>query len=188
MDDDTRSPRPPSEADDDRPPLRESRARSTSHPDPAITLIVIDDHALVTPRVRDAMRDLAARALARAGATGEIRVKLVNDDEMTRAHTRSHNDPTTTDVITYDLRDDESDPLDTDLIVCADEARRRAEELGHPLEHELTLYCIHGALHCMGYDDQTQQDHARMHAREDELLSAIGLPPIYATRAKGAPS
>lgn len=188
MDDDSRSPTPPSEADDDRPPLRESRARSTSQHSPTIDLIVIDPDALVAPATRDAIREDTARALRLGGARGEIRVKLVRDDEMIRAHEQSHNDPTTTDVITYDLRDTPGDPLDTDLIVCVDEARRRAQELDHPIEHELTLYCVHGALHCMGYDDRSDDDHTRMHAREDELLSAIGLGPVFAKRSKGAPS
>jgi probable rRNA maturation factor len=188
MDDDSRSPRPPSEADDDRPSKRDTRAGSQSDPHTTIDLLVIDPDALVTDDARRTIRDLTTRALTHHGAHGEIRVKLVRDPDMIRAHERSHNDPSTTDVITYDLRDSDTDPLDTDLIVCVDEAKRRSDELGHPIEHELTLYCVHGALHCLGYNDLDPESHTRMHAREDELLSKIGLGPIYAKRANGAPS
>jgi len=188
MDDDSRSPTPREEADEDRPPSRDVRARSQSESTSTIDVIVLDPRALVTDHTRATLRDLTIRALTHARARGEVRIKLVDDDEMVRAHARSHDDPTTTDVITYDLRDDDTDPLDTDLIVCADEARRRARELDHPIEHELTLYAIHGALHCLGYDDTDETSRERIHAREDELLGAIGIGPVYAKRENGAPS
>ena len=185
MTDDNRSSTSPNETDDDRPPSRESRAGSQFDSASTIDVCVLDPRALVCARVRGAMQSLTARSLTHAGATGEIRIRLVDDPEMVRAHQQSHNDPSTTDVITYDLRERAEGPLDTDLTICVDEARRRSDDLDHPIEHELTLYAVHGALHCMGYDDQDPQDRARMHAREDELLSAIGIGPVYASREGG---
>jgi probable rRNA maturation factor len=92
--------------------------------------------------------------------------------------------PTTTDVLTFDLRDDLSDTREgsavmLDTVVCADEAGRRAAELGHSVDHELLLYCVHSLLHVQGYDDGTRAAAARMHAREDGLLQALGVGAIY---------
>ncbi len=113
-------------------------------------------------------------------AGGELRIELVDDAAMTAAHAQWKNDPTTTDVLTFDLRTSEDEPLDTDLMVCVDEARRQAEARGIALEHEVLLYIIHGLLHCLGHDDQHADDALAMHAREDELLAAVGVGHVFA--------
>jgi probable rRNA maturation factor len=105
-------------------------------------------------------------------------------------------DTRTTDVLTFDLRDRkpprdrEGVALELETVVCIDEARRRAAELNHPVRHELLLYCVHSLLHVQGYDDKSPAAARRMHAREDELLRAIGVGPVYsggrAVRARPA--
>lgn len=119
-----------------------------------------------------------------------ISVLIVDDARMIDFHARHSSDPTTTDVLTFDLRDDASLPIDADIVVCADEAARRAVEFGHSIERELLLYCVHGLLHCAGFDDHADGDWRRMHAREDELLEAIGVgatfsPPPSAGGGRG---
>lgn len=129
------------------------------------------------------------RACAHLGATGEVRLALVDDDEMAREHARTLGDPTTTDVITFDLADGASAAtreLDADLLLCVDEARRRGAERGHAPERELLLYALHGVLHCLGEDDTDEASHARMHAREDEVLEAIGVGATYRAGGGGA--
>lgn len=135
------------------------------------------------------VRDLLARAAAELGATGEARLRVVGDDEMARAHERYAGVPGTTDVLTFDLRDaglgDAGSPhagrgpLDVDVLVCLDEAERRAAELGHEAWREVLLYGVHALLHCLGHDDHDEADAARMHAEEDRVLRAIGVGPVY---------
>lgn len=125
---------------------------------------------------------LSERLLGEAGrgvcAGGMVRVRLVGDDEMSRAHERFCGVRGTTDVITFDLADGDSAhgaALDVDLIVCVDEARRQAERRNHSIETELALYTLHGVLHALGYDDRDKVSYQRMHAREDEVFRALGL-------------
>lgn len=127
------------------------------------------------------LREMSCRAMEElgVGARGEVRVRVVRDDEMAKAHLRYKKVEGTTDVLTFDL----SPPggaLDADILVCVDEARRQAEARGHTPERELLLYIVHGVLHCMGYDDATPEEAAAMHAREDEVLTAIGVGATYA--------
>jgi len=104
---------------------------------------------------------------------------------MKRLHVDSLGISTTTDVLTFDLRDNpqkkdaEGAPVELDTVICVDEARRRAAEFHHPLQHELLLYCLHSLLHVQGYNDTTRAQSDRMHAREDELLTAIGVGPVF---------
>ena len=83
-------------------------------------------------------------------------------------------------MLTFDLRDDADADLEGDVALCVDEAARRAAERGHPVRDEVLLYAVHGLLHLLGEDDHTPADYARMHAREDALLTAIGVGPRFA--------
>ena len=107
-----------------------------------------------------------------------ISVAIVDDRTMSSLHAAYLNDPATTDVLTFPLSGPD-EPLEVDIAICLDEARRRAAERGHSVETELLLYVIHGLLHCTGYDDQTPTDADRMHREEDRLLGEIGLGPVY---------
>jgi probable rRNA maturation factor len=69
--------------------------------------------------------------------------------------------------------------VEGEVYICLDEARRRAEAMEHSVFNELLLYATHGLLHLIGYDDHDAADHRRMHAREDELLTAIGVGAIF---------
>ena len=110
--------------------------------------------------------------------TRRVTVRIVDDAEMIDLHRRFHDDPTTTDVLTFDSSE-EHGPIDVDIAVCLDEARRNATERGHDVVRELLLYIVHGLLHCCGYDDHDVREHARMHAEEDRILTAIGVGPVY---------
>lgn len=174
-----------------RPTLRTGRAICAADSRPAIARADwADPDALLAPAdLARLHRDLAA-ALAHLSAAGEVRIRLVNDAAMADAHQRYSGIAGTTDVLTFDLRDppapdasapDAAAPLDVDLLICVDEARRQAAARGHPLTHELLLYALHGVLHCLGHDDHDDDAFARMHALEDQVLQAIGVGPVFAS-------
>jgi probable rRNA maturation factor len=66
-----------------------------------------------------------------------------------------------------------------EVVLCVDEAARQAAEQGHTVAEELLLYAVHGLLHLCGYDDRTPADFAVMHAREDEILTHIGVGRLF---------
>lgn len=128
-----------------------------------------------------------AEALRLTGVTsGSLSVTLIDDETMSRLHGEHCDDPTTTDVLTFDLSDiqgDASDPfthIDGDLVICRNEAQRQASERGHDARAELLLYAVHGLMHLLGEDDRDEADYQRMHRREDELLTQLGLGPLFA--------
>lgn len=123
------------------------------------------DRAWLVERLR------AAAALIDA-TFAELRVRVVDDREMSRLHERSLGDATTTDVLTWSS--DGADGAEIDVAVCADEAQRRAAELGHSFRDELLLYAVHGLLHGVGHDDATPEAFRRMHAEEGRILLALG--------------
>ena len=117
----------------------------------------------------------------------QISVALVDDRHITRLNETHLNRQGPTDVLAYDLRDpgdDDSRPspntkIEGEIVVSLDTAAREAEKRGHNVEMELALYLVHGTLHLLGHDDQTEEDAARMHALEDEILVSLKLGPVY---------
>jgi len=94
-------------------------------------------------------------------------------------HKRHLGKSSTTDVLTFDLRSDPDDPLEADLVICLDQAKRQAALRGHSTDKEVLLYAVHGLLHLIGHDDHQEKSARKMHRREDELLIKAGFGPIY---------
>lgn len=126
---------------------------------------------------------LEARLMRVAGVLGVdrgvVNIVVVDDAQMALLHRQHLQEDQTTDVLTFDLRDNDQDDIQGDLVICMDEAVRQAALRGHKTRLEVLLYAVHGLLHLLGYDDDSPQDAQAMHDREDQLLVAIGYGPVY---------
>jgi probable rRNA maturation factor len=71
-----------------------------------------------------------------------------------------------------------------EVVICVPYARRMAKERKMPADREVLLYAIHGMLHLLGYDDRTARSYRTMHGTEDELLTELGLGPVFAPAKK----
>ncbi len=61
------------------------------------------------------------------------------------------------------------------VVINKERAREQAEEYGHSFERELFYLAVHGVLHCLGYDHETEEERAEMRAKEEEVLRKMGL-------------
>ncbi len=146
-----------------------------------LTVRVVIDTPDTQPPLTGWLPEQVVAAMDAAGlAAGTLDLRVVDDAAMGQMHDVFHGDPSPTDVLTFDLRDVPEDTLEGDVALCVDEAARRAAERGHAVRDEVLLYAVHGLLHLLGEDDHTPADYARMHAREDALLTAIGVGPRFA--------
>jgi len=154
--------------------------------EPPLSLQLSDPKELLDAAALAWVGRVGREAIGWIAERGEARARLVDDEEMARVHGRWLDDPTTTDVLTFDLGGEGSGaPLDVDLYVCVDEARREAARGGRPVEHEVLLYILHGVLHCLGHDDRDPEAARAMHAKEDEILEAVGVGAVYASGVGG---
>lgn len=101
----------------------------------------------------------------------EVDVAVVNSREIALLNRKYLNHAGDTDVLSFDLSDTPGDGIYAQIIVCGDVADRQAKLRGLTFQEELLLYVVHGLLHVMGYDDLAVRAAAKMHARQDELLS-----------------
>jgi probable rRNA maturation factor len=65
-------------------------------------------------------------------------------------------------------------PVLGDVVISVDTAQRQARARGVGTEHELALLAVHGILHLVGYEDDTDEGAARMRAREQDILGQGG--------------
>jgi probable rRNA maturation factor len=166
------------ESDTDKPPSPAGHGQ--------LSIEVLDSTRRLPAGQAAWLRDHLERALESMESSGEVRVRIVQDDEMARAHSRYKGESGTTDVLTFDLSD-AAGVLDTDILICIDVAERQAAARGHSAVQELLLYSIHGVLHCLGYDDHDEQEAARMHRAEDEVLERLGVGVTYARPERDEP-
>ena len=104
-------------------------------------------------------------------AGGELSVAFVDDAQIAKIHGDYIGDPTPTDVITFPANNEMESA--GEIIVSVDHARTRAEELKVPFSRELSLYLIHGWLHLAAYDDNNEEECAKMREAEQAALTVL---------------
>ena len=62
-----------------------------------------------------------------------------------------------------------------DILLSVDHAKAQAKEYGHSIEREIIYLFTHSVFHLLGYDHETEEDKADMRAREEEVMSLLGL-------------
>ncbi len=111
---------------------------------------------------------------------GELSVSFLTDSALARLHADYLDDPTTTDVITFE--GDATLDHAGDVCVSVDTALAYSARHALPLAEELLRYVIHGWLHLAGYDDLEPHKKRRMRAAENralKLLRAADLLPAF---------
>ena len=101
----------------------------------------------------------------------EVDVAVVDRETIAQLNRQYLGHRGETDVLSFDLSDTTRARLVAQIVVCGDVAVEQARRHGSGRQRELMLYVVHGLLHLTGHDDTTPHDAARMHAREDELLT-----------------
>ena len=113
----------------------------------------------------------------------ELHVALVDDAAMAELNERYRDHAGPTDVLSFDLAEPGADRLEGQLVVSVETAQREAQGRAHSVEAEVLLYCVHGTLHLLGYDDASAQEARRMHRMEDRLLVELGVGVVYGAAA-----
>ena len=124
--------------------------------------------------VRFDRRDLACFAgeLRRRVAGGrEFGVRIASDAAVRQANRRFLGNDDTTDVVSFPSGEG---LYLGDILISANQARRQARALGHPVEQELKVLLLHGVLHLLGHDHHC--DGGAMRRVEQRWRRAFGLP------------
>ena len=70
-------------------------------------------------------------------------------------------------------------PMLGDIVLACETVRREADEENKPFEHHLTHLMVHGLLHLLGYDHETEEEAEEMEGLERQILSSLAIPDPY---------
>ena len=124
---------------------------------------------------------------ASAIAPGELSLVFLTDAALAQLHADYLDDPTTTDVITF-----EGDPAlgaAGEICLSVDTAAAYAQAHGSKFSDELTLYLVHGWLHLAGYDDLQPAKKRAMRRAETRAMRALeraGALPAFVLKTRRA--
>ncbi|HEX9251282.1 MAG TPA: rRNA maturation RNase YbeY [Ignavibacteriaceae bacterium] len=99
-----------------------------------------------------------------------LEINFVSADSILSINKKYLKHHYTTDIITFNYSDSGKD-IDGEIFISVDDAQINANKFKVSLSDELIRLVIHGILHLLGYDDQTDADKKIMKRLENKLLS-----------------
>jgi probable rRNA maturation factor len=114
-----------------------------------------------------------------ASPDSDITIVLTGDAELQALNQQFRAMDEPTDVLSFPAGFVDPDTTHTylgDIVISVERARAQAEMGGHALQAELTLLVVHGALHLLGYDHETDEDKTEMWAVQAGILQRLNCP------------
>lgn len=101
---------------------------------------------------------------------------LTDDAHVHQLNRDYRNKDTTTDVLSFEMADQfhEASPLG-EIYISIDKATEQATEANHSLNHEVFLLAIHGTLHLLGYEHDSDPGYELMRGKEHQYLEKYNL-------------
>jgi probable rRNA maturation factor len=106
-------------------------------------------------------------ALNRLDDFREISIAIVDDATMRTLNRKFRHKNKTTDVLTF------PGEASCEIVISIDQARKQAAQERHSIATELRYLLLHGILHGLGYDHET--DSGEMNELELEIRESVGL-------------
>ncbi len=152
----------------------------------------LDDPPLLCRRAVDAVCRVAAGETV--GRPVEIGIALADDAETARLNARYRGIARPTDVLSFGSGDsiggeglpEEPPVMLGDIVIAFETSARDAARDDKRLDHHLQHLVVHGFLHLLGYDHETERDASRMEAMEVEILKRLGIGDPYANAVAAA--
>lgn len=124
-----------------------------------------------------------------------VSVLLTSDVEIAKINTEYRNKPSPTNVLSFQYLEysdilasltsnatqntrDNAEPMG-DIALSYDTIAKEAMEQDKTLEQHLSHILVHGLLHLLSYDHQTDQEAEVMETLETEIVTKLSYPPPY---------
>ena len=134
----------------------------------------------------------ALGGLAESDCAIAVEISLADEEEIRALNREYRNCDRVTDVLSFPAMDGIKNrflraaehPLELDeegriflgsIAICTARAKEQAEEYGHSFERELYYLSVHGILHCLGYDHETEEEKKEMREKEERVMNAMRL-------------
>jgi len=127
----------------------------------------------------EALEVFAETLCAKVSKGKVFHCRITNDEELQSLNRQFRKKDYATDVLSFPSG--EADPIG-DIAISMNRARAQAKEFGHTADEELRVLLLHGLLHLLGYDHET--DNGEMAKTEARWRKKLGLPQSLTERAE----
>ena len=140
---------------------------------------------LAAQTVREA---IAAAASALSTAGGEVSIVLADDLAIRVLNRDWRGIDKPTNVLSFpaaDRKTSEDARLLGDIIIAFETLERECDNESRIFLHHLAHLAVHGFLHLIGYDHQTDSQAEEMEGLESKIMTRLNLPDPYLSRDLG---
>ncbi len=110
-----------------------------------------------------------------------LTLRLTDAGEMADLNSRYRGKAYATNVLSFPLEfpDEAGIPYIGDIVICPEVVAREAAEQHKPLDAHYAHLTVHGVLHLLGYDHETEAEAGEMEMLETQILATLGYPDPY---------
>lgn len=101
---------------------------------------------------------------------GQMQLIFVDQQTMHQMNFKYRGIDKTTDVLSFENDEPEDDSIG-DVFIDYQQALLQADDYGHSLMREIAFLAVHGYLHLIGYDHQTEDEAKKMFTYQEEILT-----------------
>jgi len=140
------------------------------------------------PAAADTVRAAIAAAAETIPAAGEMSVVLTDDAAVRILNRDWRGIDKPTNVLSFPASTPKAKGIPAllgDVIVACETLTREAAEEHKPVQHHLAHLVVHGYLHLLGYDHQTDSEAEAMEGLERDILARLNIADPYRDYAPG---
>jgi probable rRNA maturation factor len=130
-----------------------------------------------TAAVREAINAAADEISSPAG---DVAVVLTDDDALRTLNKQWRGIDKPTNVLSFPAA--KAGKMLGDIVIAYETMARESRDEGKEFTHHLAHLAVHGFLHLMGYDHQTDSEADAMEALESAVLARLHVPDPYVVR------
>ncbi len=135
-----------------------------------IRVQIESDPELVSP-VKDECSSILKTVFADQNITdADLTLVFGNDELLAKLKKKYFGKDYLTDVIAFRLNEDSEQQVEGEIYISLPRAKENAKQFHEPFEREITRLIIHGALHLIGYRDNTSGSKNEMTELEEKYL------------------
>lgn len=99
----------------------------------------------------------------------KINIIFCDNDKLNSFKQEYFNDDVLTDIVTFPIKNDNK--LEAEIYISIEMAKINADEFNVTLNNELSRLIVHGVLHLIGFNDDTEDSKKIMFLKQDEIIS-----------------
>ncbi len=131
------------------------------------------------------LRKWAKQALSKKRESGEITIRVVDENEMTTLNHKYRHKSYPTNVLSFPFEMPKEIDFENiflgDIVICATVVNREAEEQHKSQDAHWAHMIVHGVFHLLGYDHEEEKEATLMESLEIEVMQTLGFHNPYAS-------